>query len=124
MKASISTSAAVLFLSGCTVSSSAGPAPPLVLESSAQSRMALERGVATLLGRQVMLANDALTEDSTLVIERVAQRDPSGRKIETRVEFGPEIFRLRMQGTQCLLVRQRTQQSVVLDNVRCVPGKK
>jgi hypothetical protein len=124
MRASLSAAAAAMvFLSGCTMSSSAGIAPPLVLESSAQSHAALERAVASLLGRQVMLANDALTHDSTLVIDRVTHRDPTGRRIDAREDPGPEIFRLKMQGSECLLVRQRTQESVRLDNVRCIPAR-
>src|SRR5258708_21644966 len=76
-----------------------------------QSRAELARAVSSALnGAPATLADDALTRDSLLIIERPL----SGR------DFGkPENFRLLKAGEQCTLVHERTGKSTTLASTTC-----
>ena len=78
-----------------------------------QSRAELARAVSSVLhGAPVTLADDALTRDSLLIIERPL----SGR------DFGrPENFRLLKAGKQCTLVHERTGARTTLASTTCQP---
>lgn len=109
----------VFALSACAMSS-AETTPAVIASPDAASRATLRQAVATLIDRPVMLADDALTRESTLILERTVARDPSGKRIEAAERTGPEVLRLVIRGDECLLVHERTQQTAALPGVKCV----
>ncbi len=102
---------ALLLLSACA---SAQPDVPAVLDNPSQeSRAELARAVsAALNGVPVRLADDALTHDSLLIIEKAH----TGRDLDR-----PEHFHLVKAGTQCVLVHERTGRRLPLALARCQP---
>ena len=86
-------------------------APAVIVEPTPQSRAALLQAVTDAVGVQPLLADDALTTGSTLLLER---RHLLGRDTST-----PERFRLVKSGDRCLLVHDRTGRSVALVETRC-----
>ncbi|HVF15853.1 MAG TPA: hypothetical protein VNA21_03050 [Steroidobacteraceae bacterium] len=94
-------------------------AAAFVAAPSAATRAELQRSVNALLGKNVMLADDALTQSSVLVIERSAVRDPTGRRVEARETQMPDRLRLIKRGADCVLINESTQQEAILRNVAC-----
>ena len=73
----------------------------------------LAQAVSSLLnGASVTLADDALTHDSELIIEKAR----TGRDLDK-----PEHFRLVKQANQCALVHERTGRRVTLAGTACRP---
>ena len=119
------TAAAVLasqLLSTC-VSGFAQPDVPAVIDKpSEESRAELVQAVRSALnGAPVTLADDALTRDSRLVIEKARPRDASGMPLGGRDREKPEIFRLVKAGERCALVHERTGHRTLLASTSCVP---
>ena len=84
-------------------------------DSTPQGRDALVRAMDQALGAQVMLADDAFAAASQLEIER---RHREGR------DYGePEQFVLVKNGSQCILIHQRTQKRYPLPGTTCVEGR-
>jgi len=106
-----------LLLASCA---SSGPRPDsldgavaaVIVEATPQSRAALLQAVTDALGQEPLLADDALTRDSTLLIER--------RHLEGRERALPDRFLLFKAGARCVLVHQRTGQRSPLVATRCV----
>ena len=114
--------AAVLIVSilpSCAMTTQAADQPATIISPSAESRAELQHAVATALGRPVTLADDALTGESVLTIERATARDPSGRVIEARERNLPERFQLVRNGNACVLIHERTQARIDLPKTRC-----
>src|SRR6266404_2872287 len=81
--------------------------PALIVNQTAKGRAALLEAVRSALGgTQVALADDALTRESILVIERTARRDPAGRRLQGRESGTPERFRLVKSGPSCVLIHE------------------
>jgi hypothetical protein len=102
-------------LCACT-SSLAQPAVPAIIDKpTKESRAELARVVSSALnGAPVTLADDALTRDSLLIIEKAHL---SGR------DFGrPEHFRLVKIGEHCALVHERTGKRTTLSSTTCEPA--
>jgi hypothetical protein len=94
-------------------------AAAVIVSADASSRSALQQAIVSMLGKPVTLADDALTRDSMLTIERTVARDPSGRRIESRDAALPDVFRLIQRGTQCVLIHEATHRESVLRGVKC-----
>jgi hypothetical protein len=69
----------------------------------------------------VLLADDALTRTSTLLIERTAARDSTGQRISGRDYEAPEQFELVLSAERCTLIHARTGQRYELRAARCEP---
>ena len=91
----------------------------VIVAPNAASRATLQQAVSKLVGRPVTLADDALTRESTLTIERTGARDPSGRRIEVRETTMPESLRLVQRGAACVLIHDATKQEIMLNGVSC-----
>jgi hypothetical protein len=74
-----------------------------------------------LHGAPVTLADDALTRDYTLIVERAPHRDAEGRPLDGRETGRPERFRLVQSGLLCVLVQESTGQRWTLASVTCSP---
>ena len=101
----------VLLLAACA---SAQPEVAAVIDKpTSESRVELAQAVsAALNGAPVRLADDALTRDSVLIIERAH----TGRDLDR-----PERFRLVRAGASCVLVHERTARRMTLASTRCRP---
>jgi len=95
------------------------PQSARIVEPTEASRAALQQSVEHALGTEITLDNKALTESSTLVLERSARR--SQARLQGRERDDPErFFLLRYQG-DCLLEYERTGQRYRLPDTRCEP---
>ena len=112
----------LLTLSTCAMSSAA-TTRAVIASPNAASRATLQQTVSALLSRPVLLADDALTHESTLIVERTVARDPTGNRIDAAERAGPETFRLVKRGDDCLLVHERTQKTAALAGVKCIPAR-
>jgi len=96
--------------------------PAVLVQPTAASRAELARVVSRAMnGAPVTLADDALTADGTLVVERAERRDASGRPLTGRDSGRPEHFRLVKDGARCVLIQERTGQRFTLESTRCAP---
>ena len=94
----------------------------MITNPTAQSRAELVRVVSRALnGASVTIADDALTGDSTLIVERAARRDAQGLPLDGRETGRPEQFRLVKNGSRCVLVHERTGRRWTLASTSCSP---
>jgi len=95
-----------------------------MVDPSEQTRAELKRAVeATYQGAGVLLADDALTTGSSLVLEHAHPRDAAGLPLNGREVGRPEIFDLVVTREGCVLIHQRSGQRTVLRTARCVPRR-
>lgn len=102
---------------------SAQEQPAVIVSPSAEGRAELARVVSSALnGQPVNLADDALTRDSVLTIERRTPPGPQGRAATGRTLETPERFTLVLRESRCVLVRAADGRAFPLDEARCVPA--
>ena len=110
----VRTVAGMLSLAACATVSAGRDVPALITTPTAESRAELRRVVSRALnGASLTIADDALTRDSVLIIERALS---SGREMGR-----PEHFRLVKNGARCVLVHERTGKRVTLASAGCAP---
>jgi hypothetical protein len=108
-------------LPACATSSGANEQAAVIVHANAQSRVALQRAVNSVFGtRPIALADDALTLDSTLIIEPVRPRDEEGRPLQGRETRAPEKLHLVKNGERCILIHERTGKRLTLPQTQCV----
>jgi len=96
--------------------------PAVITNPTAESRAELSRVVSGALdGVTVTIADDALTREDTLIIERAVRRDAQGRPLTGRDTGRPERFRLVRSGERCVLVHERTGRRWTLESTTCSP---
>ena len=85
--------------------------PAVIDKPTTESRAELAQAVSSALNSApVRLADDALTRDSLLIIEK----PHTGRDMTK-----PEHFRLLKSGTHCVLVHERTGKRTTLASTTC-----
>jgi hypothetical protein len=89
--------------------------PAVIVAPTVESRAALQAAVNRSMGAQVTLADDALTNDSHLIVERAL--------IEGRDLGKPERFRLLKVGERCVLVRERGGERTELAATSCAESR-
>lgn len=120
MKLRITIVSAALSLSACA-SMAQQDVPASIVEASAESRAELVQIVSSALHvPTVTIADDALTQESLLIIERTPARDASGQRLSGRDYGRPEHFRLVKAGSKCVLIHGETQARYELTKSRCV----
>lgn len=95
--------------------------PALLNNADEISRSSLEKTVAAALNTRVMLADDALTKSSMLIIERNPPRSMQNAPAQGRVMEMPIRLQLMKNGDDCVLVDLENQERHVLDNATCIP---
>ena len=101
---------------------SAQEQPAVISAPTAESRAELARVVtAAFNGQPVTLADDALTRESVLTIERRTPPGEQGRAATGRTLGTPERLNLVLRGTRCFLVRSADGREWELNDVQCVP---
>jgi hypothetical protein len=111
-----------LALTACHARAAPRDVPAVITRPTAQSRAELVRVVSRALERPtVTIADDALTADDTLIVERTARRDARGLPLDGREKGRPERFRLVQNGARCLLVHERSGRRWTLRSATCSP---
>jgi len=96
--------------------------PALIAAHTEESRAELARAVsAAFNGQPVTLADDALTRESQLTIERRTPPGEQGRAATGRTLEAPQRFDLVLRTGRCLLVRADGREWE-LTQARCVPA--
>ena len=114
--------AGLLSLAACASMSGQRDLPAVLTNPTAESRAELVRAVSGALhGAPITLADDALTRDSTLIIERARPRTADGVPLSGRETGRPEHFRLVKSGSHCVLVHERTGKRWTLKAATCSP---
>ena len=76
---------AIVLLTACQAPAAQPDAPARIVDPTPESRAALAHAVSEALnGMQPLLAADALTTSSELIIQRTTPRDLSGRQLDGR----------------------------------------
>jgi hypothetical protein len=113
---------AVMLICVCRPLSACEPQPAVLTNPTAQSRAELSRVVSEALrGAPVRLADDALTQASTLVIERIMPRDAAGLPLNGREVEKPQHFRLIKHASHCILIQESTAKRWRLSAATCAP---
>jgi hypothetical protein len=116
------TMAGMLSLAACATTSGRRDLPAVLTNPTAESRAALARAVSGALnGAPITIADDALTRDSALIIERPQPRTADGVPLSGRERGRPEHFRLVKNGSRCVLVHERTGKRWTLKAATCSP---
>lgn len=114
--------AAALGLAGCAAAAGPRDLPAVLTNPTAESRAELTRTLsAALHGAPVTIADDALTRDGTLIIQRTEPRTAAGVPLSGRQTGRPEHFRLVKKGSRCVLVHERTGRRWTLETATCSP---
>ena len=108
-----------LVLSGCKHTVIDGEQPAVISDPTDASRAALQSAVNEAMHTEVLLAEDALTDSSLLIIERKKIQSIDGLQTDGRTMDMPVQFRLVTNGVDCILVDQRNQSRYVLANTAC-----
>jgi hypothetical protein len=116
------TMAGALSLAACAAILGRRDLPAVLTNPTAETRASLARAVSGALhGAPVTIADDALTRDSTLIIEHARPRTPDGVPFSGRETGRPERFRLVKNGSRCVLVHERTGERWTLQAATCSP---
>ncbi|HEY2944440.1 MAG TPA: hypothetical protein VGN09_18555 [Vicinamibacteria bacterium] len=120
--ATMLTVAGILSLAACATLSGRRDRPAVLTNPTAEIRAELVRTVSAALSTApITIADDALTRESTLIIERTRPRDASGVPLSGRETGRPEQFRLVKNGSRCVLVHERTGKRWTLESATCAP---
>lgn len=111
---------AVLTLTACQTMSADQDQPARINEATDASRTALQEAVNTALHSSVMLADDALTKSSVLIVElnppaKIQNPNPQGRDMSRPIQF-----RLVLNQSACILIDQRDGSRYVLNDTTCI----
>lgn len=110
-----------LSLAGCRMNVVRDERPAVIVEPTGESRAELKRAVSELLsGRDVMLAENALTESSVLVVERNRIRSLDKPPLPGRDLGRPERFRLVTTGERCVVIHENDDERYELLKTECV----
>lgn len=115
------TTAGLILLGGCGSLRADQEVPAIITQPTAETRAELVGTVRTALnGAPVTIADDALTRESVLIIERAA-RDATGARLDGRDLGRPERFQLFKKGSDCVLVHEGTGKRSTLTSASCLP---
>ena len=89
------------------------------MDSTPAALADIQQAVTAALGKDVLVADDALTKSSLLTIDRRVTKTMEGRVGSGRILDPPETFQLVLEGDQCVLVHDRTGKAYPLENARC-----
>ena len=94
--------------------------PARIVDPSDRSRAELQQVVSGALnGADVLLADDALTESSVLIIERRKTGSLDNPPLSGRDLGTPERFRLVTSGAACVLIHEKDSARYALRETEC-----
>jgi hypothetical protein len=109
----------LIALAGCQTMATDNDVPAHITNPSDASQAALQHAVNDALNTEVMLAADALTTSSILVIERNPPRSlqsqpATGRNMDMAIQF-----RLVVNDSDCILIDTRDETRHLLEDTTC-----
>jgi hypothetical protein len=114
--------AGTLFVAACHPRLAPPDVPAVLTRPTAESRAELVRVVSEAMnGAPVTIADNALTADDALIIERAQQRAATDMNLGGRETGRPDHFRLVTSGSRCVLVHQETGRRWTLESATCSP---
>ena len=114
--------ALLLCLAGCQTMQPDTDVPAVIIDADDASRAALRAALADAFGgRDVVIADDALTTSSVLTIERGPHRTIDNPAPDGRILAEPFRFRLVRHGEDCVLIDPRDGSRRLLADTRCAP---
>lgn len=119
-KPSIPTLIGLTALAACQAMENSDDVPARISNPTAASKAALQGAVNAALHSEVLLADDALTKSSILVIENMPPRTLENLPAAGRVMEPPFRFHLVKQGNACILIDGRDGARYPLDDTTCV----
>lgn len=120
MKRLVAFAGCCLALAGCKQVLEDANEPAVIVDPTDASRAALQQVVNEALRTDVLLADDALTDSSVLIIERKIPESITGSPAQGRTMEMPVQFRLLTNGTICVLEDQRDKTRYLLGDTKCV----
>ena len=112
--------AAAVLLAGCKATAINAEFPALIIDPDDASRAALQAAVNAAMHTEVLLAADALTKSSRLIIDRRSADTIDNSAAQGRIMETPLQLLLVSNGTDCILVDPRNDSRQVLENTSCV----
>jgi hypothetical protein len=114
--------AGTLLAAGCHPRLAPPDVPAVLTSPTAESHAELVRVVREAMnGAPVTIADDALTADGVLIVERARQPAAKDMNLGGRETGRPEHFRLVKSGSRCVLVHQETGRRWTLESATCSP---
>ena len=111
----------LVLLSACKTTAPGRDVPARLLASTAESRAELRATVASALNsKDVLLADDALTHSSVLIIEPGPHGSMAQPPLKGRILSPPERFQLFFNNGQCILVHGKSSKRWVLKRSQCI----
>ena len=111
---------ALLSLAGCKSLAEQSMRDALIEYHSEESMAELHSVVTEALSvKKTLLAPNALTQSSRLIIERKTHRTLQQGVVMGRSDEMPEIFKLKLKGTECILLHPASNRSWTLLKSRC-----
>jgi len=111
---------ALILLAGCQTIASADDVPARITNPNDASKSALQQAVNEALHTDALLADDALTSSSILVIEKNPPKSAQGRLATGRNMESPIQFKLVVNDSDCILIDTRDESRQLLENTTCV----
>ena len=117
--------ASILLLAGCSLQAQDlrinEASPALLSDSSLESQAELQQAIASLLkAEEVLIANDAFMQSSRLSLSRAPHTDPNGQLIMGRNFEMPDMVQLFIQGDQCFIYHEESDQYRPLPLSKCI----
>jgi len=110
-------------IAGCQTVAMGDDKPARIIDPTDDSRAALQQTVNAALNTNVTLADDALTDSSLLIVERVMPKSMAGSPAQGRTMDMPIQFRLVINGDDCILIDQRDESRHVLQDTSCIAAE-
>ncbi|MEQ8206232.1 MAG: hypothetical protein RIA65_08675 [Woeseia sp.] len=111
----------LIFNAGCRSAPLPEGEPALISQDDTDSRRELSQVIASALGiKSVTLADDAFTETSALAFDPASSQAGKNATQDSVVSTSPELFRLLLDGPQCVLVHERTELRWLLMDTECI----
>lgn len=109
-----------LLLTACKHTATGHDVPARLSAPTAESRAELRAAVASALNSEdVLLADDALTRSSVLIIDRNPRGRIGQQPINGRILSPPERFQLFLSNGRCILVHDKSGKRRVLKHSEC-----
>jgi len=111
----------LLLNAGCRSTPLPEGEPALITQADADSRRELSQVIGAALGvKAVTLADNAFTVTSALEFDPASTQDGGNAAHGGTVRATPELFRLLLDGPQCVLVHERTGLRWLLMDTECI----
>lgn len=111
---------AAMTIAGCSAPQLNPDVPALRTSDSAASKTEIEQILATAMnGRSVTIAEDALMQRSTLILEQETQQRIGSPREPGRNYGRPDHFQLVLDGRRCFLVHEETGLRWMLKETTC-----